>query len=121
MKLYEGIFVFSPQTTAEERKTQEQALEGVIKKFEGRIVERVDWGRRPLGYPVRKFKDGYYLILVMEIPTLGMTDFRKAMELHSDVIKFMITVKNPKLSSLPSARPVQSEMAGAESHHHSRG
>lgn len=114
MKLYEGIFVLSPQASADERKAQEQALENLIKKFEGRVTERHDWGRRPLGYPVKKFKEGFFVILVFELPTLKLAELRKTLELHPDLLKFMITVKNPKLSTLPAARPAPAEYPGAE-------
>ncbi|HTL48179.1 MAG TPA: 30S ribosomal protein S6 [Verrucomicrobiae bacterium] len=109
MKLYEGIFVFSPQVGPDDRKTQEQSVEALIKKFEGKITERHDWGKRSLGYQIKKFRDGYFWVVNVELPPAKLVEFRKALELHPDLVKFMLTVKNPKLSTLPSARPAPSE------------
>ena len=50
---YEGLFIFPPEEAQEASKGEESRLEETITRFGGRVVERHDWGRRPLGFPIR--------------------------------------------------------------------
>jgi len=90
MRKYEGLFIFPPEEAQEASKGEESRLEETITRFGGRVVERHDWGRRPLGFPIRRFREGRFLLwnFEMEGPQLG--EFRKALELNEKLLKSMI-------------------------------
>lgn len=96
MKLYEGFFIFPPEAGPEARKNQERGLEELIKKFQGNVLQRNEWGKRPLGYPLKKYREGHFLLLDFQIPPLQIADLRKALELQEDLLKFMLTVKKTR-------------------------
>lgn len=96
MKRYEAIFVFLPTLGADARKQVEQHLDGLVKKHDGQVVQKTDWGKRPLGYPIKKVREGLFLLMDFDLPTAKVQEFRKALELNEDVIKFMVTVKPPQ-------------------------
>ncbi len=105
MKAYEGMFVFPPEAAVDARKTQLQNLEELIRRFKGSIVQKIEWGKRPLGYPRKKFREGYFVILDFQAPPAELPEFRKALELHEDLIHFMVTVKDVKRESKPASKP----------------
>lgn len=101
MKSYEGLFIYPPEAAAEARKAQEKTLEELIKKFEGKILQKTEWGRKPLGYPLKKFREGHFVVLEFQLPPLKMNEFRKALELQTDLLKFMLTIKQTKAPVKP--------------------
>ena len=101
MKPYEALFIFPPEATPEVRKNQDKNLEELLKKFGGTIVQKTEWGKKLLGYPLKKFREGYFLLLEFQMESLNMTEFRKGLELQEGLLKFMVTVKNPKTEKRP--------------------
>lgn len=96
MKSYEGIFVFPPTSTPDERKAQDKVIDTQIEKFKGKVVQRAEWGKRSLGYVVKRFREGLFVFVEFEMEPAGVIDFRKALEVNSDLLKYMVTVKDPK-------------------------
>ena len=94
MRKYEGLFIFPPEETPEAWKGEEKRLEETIGRLGGRILERQDWGRRPLGYPIRKFREGRLILWNFEIEGREIVELRKVLELDEKILKSAI-VKPP--------------------------
>ncbi len=96
MKTYEGFFVLPPDATADVRKTQMNVLETTIQKFGGKISQRHELGRKPLGYLLKKFREGYHVVIDFDMEPTQQQELRKTWELQEDLLKYMVTVKIPK-------------------------
>ena len=121
MKAYEGIFIFPPEATPEVRKNHISQLEELIKKFNGNILQKVEMGKRSLGYQVKKFREGFFIAIDFQMDSLKMTDCRKALELQADLLKYMIIVKekktekkDSKAAAVRSARPSSGPTTGPQ-------
>ena len=90
MRKYEGLFIFPPEETPEVLKGEEKRLEEAMTRLGGRILDRQDWGRRPLGYPIRKFREGRFLLWNFEIESHQLSELRKALELDEKILKSTI-------------------------------
>jgi len=110
MKSYDGLFIFKPRETPDTRKNQIGALENLIKKFEGSVKNKNEWGDKPLGYPLRKFREGYFLILDFQMNPARMAEFRNALGHQEALLNVMLTVQDPK-SLKPSAERVRTPAA----------
>src|SRR3989338_869000 len=93
MKAYEGVFIFPPDAASEARKAQEKQIEDAIKKLQGVITQKTEWGKKPLGYLIRKYREGIFLIVDFQVDPLKMKELRNLFELQEDLLKFMVTVK----------------------------
>ena len=93
MKSYEGFFVFPPESTPEVRKQQLKNLDDLIAKHKGQVAQKTEWGKKPLGYIIKKHQEGYGMIYDFQMDPAQATEFRKGLELQEDLIKFMVTVK----------------------------
>ncbi len=100
MKSYEGIFVFPPTSTPDERKAQDKVIDTQIDKFKGKVAQRAEWGKRSLGYVVKRFREGLFSFVEFEMDPSGVVDFRKALEVNPDILKYMVTVKDPKAGKI---------------------
>ena len=119
MKSYEGIFVFPPVVDAEQKKAQVSQLENLVTKAGGKITQTVEWGKKSLGYAVKKFREGNFIVVDFEMNPAKVGEFRKSVQLLPEVIKFMLTVKDVKIGkTIPAAaakkEPVPSEIAKEE-------
>ncbi len=90
MRKYEGLFIFPPEEAPDALKEEEKRLEETIRRFGGHTTERRDWGRRLLGYPLKKLREGRMLLWNFEMETRQMTEFRKAIELDQKILKSTI-------------------------------
>ena len=103
MRKYEGLFIFPPDEGPDASKEGETRLEEMITRSGGRVLDRQDWGKRLLGYPIRKFREGRLLLWNFEMETGQLGEFQKALVLSekilkSTVVKFVVP-KPPKASS----------------------
>ena len=108
MKAYEGIFILPPESAADARKAQLKGMDDTLAKFQGSVIQKNEWGKRSLGYPLKKFREGYVVVVDFEMPTAQAGEFRKNLELQEDLLKYMITVKpavkvDKKAASKPPA------------------
>lgn len=99
MKAYEGVFIFPPESTPDARKAQFKNLDDLFAKFGAQVDSKQDWGKKPMGYAIRKFHEGYFLVVDFKMDPAKATEFRKGLELQEDVIKNMVTLKH-----IPSAK-----------------
>src|SRR5438093_1187229 len=93
MKLYEGLFIFPPDAAADAQKSQVDRVEDCIKKFGGTVTEKIELGRRPFGYPLKKFREGNLWGVNFQLDSLKANELRKTLELQEDLLKYMITAK----------------------------
>ena len=116
MKLYEGLFIFPPDSTPDVRKNQFKNLDDLIAKFKGQVQQKAEWGRKPLGYAIDKFQDGHFLIYDYQMDPANAIEFRKGLDLQEELIKYMIIVKPARTEKKPS-KPAASPAASTPSAH----
>ena len=113
MKSYEAIFIFPPESTPDARKNQLQQLEDSIKKFSGTLSQKTEAGRKLLGYPVKKFREGYVLYADFLMDTSKTNEFRKALELQEDLLKYVIFTKEEKAAKKRPPRRADTKPAAS--------
>jgi len=91
MREYEIVFIVHPDL-------DEAALNETVEKVRGWIneaggsVSKVDfWGRRRLAYPIRKQKEGQYVLLKASMaPAFGVT-LERNLRFLEPVMRFLVT------------------------------
>lgn len=94
MNSYEGVFIFPPDIAPDARKAQFKMLDDLFLKAGAEIIQKTEWGKKPLGYSIKKFSEGHYLIVDYKMDTAKTEDFRKTVQLQDSIIKYMITVRD---------------------------
>ncbi len=117
MKQYEGVLIYPPESTPEVRKTQDKGFEDLVQKLQGKMLQKNEWGKKSLGYPLKKFREGFFVIADFEMDPSKMTEFRNSLELQEDLLKFMVTVKNLKADLKPPVK-TPSAVPGSTTHAH---
>ena len=122
---YEVMFIVRPDVSDEDREKLIAGFEATVTQGGGTVIARDEtMGRRRLQYTVRKFNDGYYVILHINSGGALVAELERRLRVTEPVIKF-ITVRmdeeekrlakvkairdsRKKLSAQPVAAPVAS-------------
>lgn len=95
MNTYELMLIFNPQTGESEVKTQLEAVKSKISEFGGTVKNEDFWGLKDLAYVMNKFKQAYYVVLILELDTLKVKDLSDYINRQqTQVIRQMITTVN---------------------------
>ena len=91
-RTYEIMFIVRPDV---EEADLDKLIEGFQKNVTdggGEIRSTEKMGRRRLAYTVRKFNDGFYVLMNVAIPGAGILELERRLRVTEQVIKF-ITVR----------------------------
>jgi small subunit ribosomal protein S6 len=92
MRVYEVLFIIAPNIEESDIETLIAQLSDVATS-RGATVAKVDKiGRRRLAYPIRKFNEGYYVVLTLEGSGAEIAEIERRMRVTDAVIRY-ITVR----------------------------
>jgi len=67
MSSYELVLVINPEVADEDVPGAAEKVSELIAKVGGSVTEITQWGRKRLAYPIRRFKEGSYVLTRFEI------------------------------------------------------
>jgi small subunit ribosomal protein S6 len=90
MRRYELMLVLRPdapddRASAVIDRTTRQLVAGG-----GQIVKVAPWGRRRLAYPIERYRDGSYHILVFEAPSESIAELERSLEITEEVLRHLV-------------------------------
>lgn len=92
MKHYETLYIISPELGDEDYKAVVAKHKNLIEKEKGVIIKLDEWGKRRLAYGLRKFDQGFY-VLMEYCGGAGITaEVARALKLDDKVLKYQ-TIK----------------------------
>lgn len=90
MRRYESIYILKPTL-------EEEAITALVERFstvvteQGGRIEKIDqWGIRRLAYPIRDFKEGYYVLMLFDAEAEVPSELERIYKIQDDVIRYMI-------------------------------
>ena len=90
MRRYELMLVLRPDAPDErssaviDRTTRYVVAEG------GQIVKVAPWGRRRLAYPIERYREGSYHIIVFEAPAEAIVELERSLQITEDVLRYLV-------------------------------
>jgi small subunit ribosomal protein S6 len=94
-RTYEIMFIVRPDVEEAEIDKLIETFSGYVTDGGGKIKNSLSeqkMGRRRLAYTVKKFNDGFYVLLVVEAPASLISEIERRLRVSEPVIKF-ITVR----------------------------
>jgi small subunit ribosomal protein S6 len=92
MRNYELVCIVQPDL-------DETAFNGVLDRVKGWVtesggsVDKVDvWGRRRLAFPIRKQREGQYVLLNVSLNPAATTDLERNIRFQETVLRHMLTL-----------------------------
>ena len=88
MRTYEVLFILSPQVPEEEATTLVTEFKRIAETG-AKLTHEEAWGRRRLAYPINKFNEGNYHLLVFETEA-GLNELDRRMKNSDRILRHMI-------------------------------
>ncbi len=89
---YEIMFIVRPDIEEADIDKIVETFSGYVTQGGGTVKQTEKMGRRRLAYTVRKFNDGFYVLLIVESPASLIHEIERRLRVSEQVIKF-ITVR----------------------------
>ena len=89
MKYYELLYIVQPTIAEEELKGIVNDIADRITKAGGEILKNEVWQKRNLAYPIKKFKQGYYVLVHYKAESAVPKGIEERMRIKEDILRFM--------------------------------
>ncbi|HSW39268.1 MAG TPA: 30S ribosomal protein S6 [Acidobacteriota bacterium] len=89
MRNYEVVFIAAPTLTGEELDGFISRVQTVIEGKNGRVVKVDNWGKKPLAYKIKRFRDGYYVVLTIEGDGGAIAELERRFRVTDYIIRFI--------------------------------
>ena len=90
MNIYENIVILNASLSDEDIEAASKKIKDLIINSGGEILKAEPWGRRKLGYEIKKQKKGFFLFLLFNAPSPTIKKLEEYYKVFDQVIKFMV-------------------------------
>lgn len=87
---YELVYILPPDTTEEQATALHEELDGVVSKMGGQIEKSEPWGRRRMAYEIGHFKEGYYVLELINGTGELMKELDRRLKVMDQVIRHLV-------------------------------
>ena len=91
-RTYEIMFIVRPDVEEPELDKLIETVSGYVTTGGGTVKTTEKMGRRRLAYTVKKFNDGFYVLLIVDWPASLIAEIERRLRVSEQVIKY-ITVR----------------------------
>lgn len=89
MRRYEMVLVAAPTVPEEDHDQQVTAFEQLIAERGGTVLKVDRWGRRKLAFPISKFQEGNYTLLLYDAEPEVEKEFVRRVKLTDTLLRYL--------------------------------
>ena len=104
MDQYELAVLFHPDLEIDLEKASAQ-IEKLVADAGGTITATDNWGKRKLAYKIKGHEHAVYVFYTLELPAQGVRKLNDALNIVSEVIRFLLT--KPDLKAIAKAEAMK--------------
>ena len=90
VRQYELVYILPPETTEQQATELHDQIAAVVSRMHGQIEKTENWGRRRLAYEIGKFKEGVYVLEVINGDGELMKELDRRLKVIDQVFRHMI-------------------------------
>lgn len=90
MRDYELVFIVHPDLDETAFKDTVEKVKGWITEAGGSVSKVDFWGKRRLAYPIRKQKEGQYVLIKTQMPPAFSATLERNLRFLEPVMRFLI-------------------------------
>ncbi len=87
---YEMMTILDPDLANPDRENLVERIKGLLEKHGATVEEIKEWGRRKMAYPIKKKREGYYLLFHFQAPPSTPVDIRWEMRMTQGLLRYMV-------------------------------
>jgi ribosomal protein S6 len=109
MQPYEAVVILVHHVAEDRQKELVKKVDTIFSKFGSSIRAHHDRGKRNLGYPMKKHKEGHVYIYDVDVEPLKVNDLVRELRLEEELLQVMVAhpirvAKEPAQEALASGR-----------------
>jgi small subunit ribosomal protein S6 len=93
MRDYEYVFVIHPDLDEAALKELLEKIQGFVSAAGGQVQKMDLWGRRRLAFPLRKHKEGQYVLMQARLAPKASADVERGVRFLEPVLRYLVTTK----------------------------
>ena len=90
MRNYEVAFIAHPELDEASLNALVEKAKGWVSAAGGQVTQVDLWGRRRLAYPIRKQREGQYVLMQTQLTAVATHDVERSLRLTEQVMRFQI-------------------------------
>jgi small subunit ribosomal protein S6 len=91
MRRYELMLVLRPDVADDKAQAVIDRTTRQIVAGDGQIVKVAPWGRRRLAYPIERYREGSYHIVLFEAPAGVIAEIERGLLITEEVLRHLVT------------------------------
>ncbi len=91
MRRYELMLVLRPDAPDDKASAVIDRTTRYVVSSGGQIVKVAPWGRRRLAYPIDRYREGSYHIVVFESPAEAIVEIERSLQITEEVLRYLVT------------------------------
>lgn len=88
-RVYEVMYIGTPDAADADITKLNDAIEKMIKKEGGSVVKTEDMGRRRLAYPINKKTEGHYVLFEIEGSGQEIAELERRMRVNDTIMRYL--------------------------------
>jgi len=90
MREYEMTFIITPDFEQEQIDSTVEEMRRLIASLGGEVTKVDPWGRRRLAYPIQKKREGFYVVMQMQLPPEAIKELERSIKLNEAILRHLI-------------------------------
>ncbi len=90
MRSYEVAFILQPDLDESSIRTLVEKAKGWVTASGGQVAQVDLWGRRRLAYPIRKQREGQYVLMQTQMTPAATREVERNLRLTEQVLRFQV-------------------------------
>ncbi len=87
---YELVYILPPETTEQQATELHEQVESIVARLHGQIERTENWGRRKLAYEIGHYKEGVYVLEVINGTGELMKEIDRRLKVIDQIVRHMI-------------------------------
>ncbi len=94
MRQYELVLIIQPDLDENTTTDVVDRVKGFINNHDGEIEKTDIWGARQLAYPIKNYREGFYVYMEVKFEPEFGTELKQNLRYIEPVIRYMLTRKD---------------------------
>lgn len=90
MNKYEIMFIVKPDLEEVAIKKEAESMKKVLNDKKAKILEEKAMGQKELAYEIKKYKNGYYFLFVVEATPDATNEFDRLARINENILRHLI-------------------------------
>ena len=91
MRKYEVMYIIRPDLEEDKYREIVEKYNALIQSNGGEVLKVEPWGKSRLAYEIEKLREGYYVLLEINVPTDFVAELERNFRIADEIMRYLVT------------------------------